>query len=154
GVSGSDVVDQVRERVGLAVEELVDLHAGESRGSGKGFANPFVGSRLSEVVVRRLAHVFPLIAAGAASVAVVPYTPLRVLGPLTVALLLGMALRPVRFVRTMPRADVGWLSRDVLRAGVVLVGARLDWIALTGAGARPIAVALTAVGAGLVMFAV
>jgi uncharacterized integral membrane protein (TIGR00698 family) len=103
--------------------------------------------------LRRIAHVWPLIAAGTASVAIVPSTPLRVLGPLTVALLLGMTLRSLRFVRTLPREDVGWLSRDVLRAGVVLVGTRLDWIALAGAGARPLAVAVTAVVVGLAMFA-
>jgi uncharacterized integral membrane protein (TIGR00698 family) len=103
--------------------------------------------------VRRFAHLWPLIAVGSASIAIVPLTPLRILGPLTVALSLGMVVRPLRFVRTMPREDLGWLSRDVLRAGVVLVGARLDWIALAGAGARPLAVALTAVAVGLVMFA-
>jgi uncharacterized integral membrane protein (TIGR00698 family) len=89
----------------------------------------------------------------ALSVAIVPLTPLRVLGPLTVALLLGMALRPTHILRAAPRSSVVWLSREVLRAGVVLVGARLDWVLLARAGAAPIVVALTAVAVGMVLFA-
>jgi uncharacterized integral membrane protein (TIGR00698 family) len=104
--------------------------------------------------LRRSLDVWPLVLLAVASVALVPRTPLRVLGPLTVALLAGMALRPLPFVRAIPRDAVGWLSREVLRAGVVLVGVRLDWVLLARAGAGPLVIAATAVVVGLVLFGV
>jgi uncharacterized membrane protein YadS len=103
---------------------------------------------------RQMAALWPLAAAAIASVVIVPRTPLRVLGPLTVALLVGMALRSLPSVRAIPRPAVVWLSREVLRAGVVLVGVRLDWVLLARAGAGPLVIALTAVIVGLALFAV
>jgi len=103
--------------------------------------------------LRHVLRVWPFLLVALASVLVVPRTPLRVLGPLTVALLLGMAFRATAVARATPRPSVAWLSRDVLRAGVVLVGARLDWVLLAQAGAAPIVVALTAVVVGLSVFA-
>ena len=100
-------------------------------------------------IVRHLRQVWPLALVAAISVGVVPETPLRLLGPLTVALLLGVLLRRTPWVRTVPRSSVVWLSREVLRAGVVLTGVRLDWVLLARAGAAPIVVATTAVGLGL-----
>lgn len=102
----------------------------------------------------RALALWPLVLVAAASVLLVPSTPLRVLGPLTVALLLGMAVRPTPLVRSIPRDAVIWLSREVLRAGVILVGVRLDWVLLARAGAGPMLVAITAVGVGLALFAV
>lgn len=104
-------------------------------------------------VVRHLRNSWPLVLVAAVSVGLVPKTPLRLLGPLTVALLLGMLLRRAPGVRSVPRSSTTWLSRDVLRAGVVLVGVRLDWVLLARAGAGPIVVAVTAVVAGLGLFA-
>jgi uncharacterized integral membrane protein (TIGR00698 family) len=46
-----------------------------------------------------------------------------------------------------------WLSREVLRAGVVLVGVRLDWVLLARAGVAPIVIAVTAVVVGMALFA-
>ncbi len=97
---------------------------------------------------------WPLALVALASVLLVPHTPFRVLGPLTVALLLGMAVRPLSVVRAIPRESVVWLSREVLRAGVVLVGVRLDWVLLARAGVGPLVIAITAVGVGLALFAV
>lgn len=104
-------------------------------------------------IVRHLRQVWPLALVAAISVGVVPETPLRLLGPLTVALLLGVLLRRTPWVRTVPRSSVVWLSREVLRAGVVLTGVRLDWVLLARAGAAPIVVATTAVVVGLGLFA-
>ena len=104
-------------------------------------------------IIKRIVDGWVLVAVAAASIALVPLTPLRLLGPLTVALLLGMLLRRAPGVRNVPRASLGFLSREVLRAGVVLVGARLDWILLARAGAGPIVIALTAVVVGLGLFA-
>jgi uncharacterized integral membrane protein (TIGR00698 family) len=99
-------------------------------------------------------RVWPLVGVAVASVLLVPQTPLRVLGPLTVALLLGMAIRPLPIVRAIGPESVMWLSREVLRAGVVLVGVRLDWVLLARAGAGPLVIAATAVVVGLALFAV
>jgi len=105
-------------------------------------------------VGRHIRYVWPLVVVAAVSVAFVPKTPLRLLGSLTVALLLGMLLRTAPGVRSVPRPSIAWLSREVLRAGVVLVGVRLDWVLLARAGAAPIVVALTAVLVGLGLFAI
>lgn len=104
-------------------------------------------------VLRHARHVWPLVLVAAASVAFVPQTPLRLLGPLTVALLLGMLLRRAPGVRSVPHSSVAWLSREVLRAGVVLVGVRLDWVLLARAGVAPIVIAITAIAVGLGIFA-
>jgi len=103
---------------------------------------------------RHVLSLWPLVAVAVASVVIVPLTPLRALGPLTVALLVGMALRSLPQVRAIPRPAVVWMSREVLRAGVILVGVRLDWVLLARAGAGPLVIALTAVVVGLGMFAV
>lgn len=124
-------------------------------------ANPSVllappGPSLPASLRRQLRHalaVWAFTLPAAASILFVPHSPLRPLGPLTVALLLGMALRSTPIARSSPRESVVWLSRDVLRAGVVLVGVRLDWVLLARAGAAPMVVALTAIVAGLTIFA-
>lgn len=77
----------------------------------------------------------------AATLAVVAYfgaklPGLKVTGPLTLALILGLALRaawtpPVRF------ADgTRFAARTVLRAGIVLLGARLDFAVVASVGPR------------------
>ena len=101
------------------------------------------------MIVRRVAHVLPLLLVAATAVALVPKTPLRVLGPLTVALLVGVVAQPL--LRRVPRESVVWLSREVLRAGVVLVGVRLDWLLLARAGVAPLVVAIAAVTVGMVV---
>ena len=76
------------------------------------------------------------------------------LGPLTVALVLGMMLRRAPLVRSIPVDTVLWLSREVLRFSVVLTAVRLDGVLLARAGAAPIVVAVSSIVAGFVTFAV
>ncbi len=76
------------------------------------------------------------------------------LGPLTVALMVGMVLRRAPLVRSIPTDAVLWLSREVLRFGVVLTAVRLDGVLLARAGAGPIVVAVTSIVAGFLTFAV
>lgn len=103
---------------------------------------------------RRALRSWPLLTLAVTCVVLVPKTPLRMLGPLTVALVLGMVLRKAPLVRSIPVDTVLWLSREVLRFGVVLTAVRLDGVLLARAGAGPIVVAVTSIVAGLVTFAV
>jgi uncharacterized integral membrane protein (TIGR00698 family) len=96
---------------------------------------------------------WPLVVLAVLSVVLVPKTPLRVLGPLTVALLIGMAIgSPI--ARTVPRDVLVWLSREVLRVAVVLSAVRLDWVLLARAGPGPLVIAVLAVALGLTTFAI
>ncbi len=99
----------------------------------------------------RALNVWPLALVALLAWWLVPLTPLRALGPLTVALLAGMAL--AKPLRAIPRDLLVYVSREVLRAGVVLTAVRLDWVLLARAGAGPIVVAVSAVVIGLVTFA-
>jgi uncharacterized integral membrane protein (TIGR00698 family) len=103
---------------------------------------------------RRALSAWPLAVVAVACVVLVPSTPLRMLGPLTVALMLGMALRGAPLVRSIPREGVLFVSREVLRFGVVLTAIRLDGVLLARAGAGPIVVAVSAIAAGFLTFAV
>lgn len=103
---------------------------------------------------RRAVRSWPLLALAATCFVVVPQTPLRMLGPLTVALVLGMILRRAPLIRSIPVDTVLWLSREVLRFGVVLTAVRLDGVLLARAGAGPIVVAVTSIVVGLATFAV
>ena len=95
---------------------------------------------------------WPLVVLAVLCVWLVPYTPLRVLGPSTIALLAGMALgAPI--ARVVPLDVLVWMSREVLRVAVVLTAVRLDWILLAGAGPGPLVVAVLAVVLGLATFA-
>lgn len=103
---------------------------------------------------RRARRSWPLLAVSVACVAVVPATPLRMLGPLTVALVIGMLLRRAPIVRAVPVDAALWLSREVLRFAVVLTAVRLDGVLLAKAGAGPIVVAVTSIVTGFLVFAV
>lgn len=103
---------------------------------------------------RRAVRSWPLLALSVACVIIVPNTPLRMLGPLTVALVLGMVLRRAPVVRSIPVDTVLWLSREVLRFAVVLTAVRLDGVLLARSGAGPIVVAVTSIIAGFLTFAV
>jgi uncharacterized integral membrane protein (TIGR00698 family) len=104
--------------------------------------------------LRRGFRSWPLLALAVASVVIVPSTPLRMLGPLTVALVLGMLLRRAPLIRSIPVDTVLWLSREVLRFGVVLTAVRLDGVLLAKAGVGPVVVAVTSIVVGLLTFAV
>ena len=96
---------------------------------------------------------WPLVVLAVACVVIVPMTPLRVLGPLTVGLLLGMALGSI-LQRTIPHDVRVFFSRELLRVAVVLSAVRLDWVLLARAGPGPLVVAVLAVAFGLALFAV
>jgi len=101
---------------------------------------------------------WPAAAVAAFALLTTPHAPWQVLGPLSAALLAGLALRGVRErLGAAPRAreDAGLklLATTVLRAGVVLSALRLDWSAIAHAGPRPWLVAIAAVLGGMLVFA-
>jgi uncharacterized integral membrane protein (TIGR00698 family) len=75
---------------------------------------------------------------------------LQVLGPLTLALVLGMALRAA--AGSLPWSDAGskLCARPVLRVGVFLMGARLDFALVAKVGARVLLLDLLLICVGLV----
>jgi uncharacterized integral membrane protein (TIGR00698 family) len=100
-----------------------------------------------------IGRAWPLFALAITCVFLVPKTPLRVLGPLTVALVAGMILRRAPVVRSIPVDSVVLLSRLVLRVGVVLTAVRLDGVLLVHAGPGPLIVAVVSILAGFTAFA-
>ncbi|HEY8430382.1 MAG TPA: putative sulfate exporter family transporter [Sandaracinaceae bacterium] len=105
----------------------------------------------------RLLSAWPALTIALVAVLATPHTPFRVLGSLTTALVVGFAVRGARdLAGARPLADEGlaWLATGVLRAAVVVSALRLDWGAITAAGARPWVVAFVVVVGGLAAFAV
>lgn len=76
---------------------------------------------------------------------------LAVLGPLTLAMGLGLAWRAVAGLSKPFVPGSKMASRTVLRAGIVLLGARLDLVAVAGAGPKLLALALGVIAFGLVV---
>ena len=74
----------------------------------------------------------------------------QVLGPLTMALVLGIALRAA--AGPLPWSDAGsrFCARPLLRLGVFLMGARLDFALVEKVGARVLLLDLLLICAGLV----
>jgi uncharacterized integral membrane protein (TIGR00698 family) len=77
-------------------------------------------------------------------------TALHVLGPLTLALVLGIALRAL--AGPLPWSDGGsrLCARPVLRLGVLLMGARLDFFLVAKVGPRVLLLDVLLICAGLV----
>jgi uncharacterized integral membrane protein (TIGR00698 family) len=75
---------------------------------------------------------------------------LKILGPLTLALVLGIALRTA--AGPLPWSDAGsrLCARPILRLGVLLMGARLDFGLVSKVGPRVLLLDLTLICAGLV----
>ncbi len=78
---------------------------------------------------------------------------LKVFGPLTLALILGIGLRA--FGGPLPWSDAGskLCARPVLRAGVFLMGARLDFALVARVGPRVLMLDLVLICVGLVFIA-
>ena len=78
------------------------------------------------------------------------FTVLKVFGPLTLALILGIALRAA--AGPLPWSDLGskFCARPVLRTGVFLMGARLDFALVARVGPRVLLLDLVLICVGLV----
>lgn len=74
---------------------------------------------------------------------------LKVLGPLTLALLLGMTFRAAAGMPGWADAGSRFCARPVLRAGVFLMGARLDYALVQRVGARVLLLDLAIIVAGI-----
>lgn len=61
---------------------------------------------------------------------------LRVVGPLTVALMVGIAIRSSLGFPTWARRGTQFSARTILRLGIVLMGARLDFALVARVGAK------------------
>lgn len=106
-------------------------------------------------ILRSLARAWPALAIALVAIVTTPHAPWRVLGPLTTALLLGLAVRAVvdRAGASPARGEgLRILATEVLRFGVVVSALRLDWSAIAEAGPRPWIIALVAVVGGLIAF--
>jgi len=88
-------------------------------------------------------------ALAAIAMVVAPLPGLRVLGPLSVALLLGIAWRATLSVARHHRAGVRFSARTLLRWGVILMGVRLNFALVAHAGPRIVALDALIVVAGL-----
>lgn len=82
-------------------------------------------------------------------VAMVP--PFSVVGPLILALVIGMLVRRWRRARESEVAGTTFAARTLLRAGVVLLGVRLDLSLLTSVGPAMLLGSLLMVGSALVL---
>lgn len=72
------------------------------------------------------------------------------LGPLSVALLLGLAWRLGNHVPLGQRTGIGFSARTLLRLGIVLLGVRLNLALVLHAGPRILLLDLTVISVGLV----
>jgi len=88
-------------------------------------------------------------ALAAVSLVLAPLPGLRVLGPLSVALLLGIAWRATLDVAHHHRTGVRFSARTLLRWGVILMGVRLNFALVAQAGPRVLALDVLIVVAGL-----
>ena len=90
----------------------------------------------------------------AAGLAVVSYglamlPGLQVVGPLTVALLLGVSLRTALGLAPVWSEGTRYSARSVLRLGIVLMGARLDFGLVAKVGPRVVLLALSVIVGGI-----
>ncbi|WP_338871082.1 YeiH family protein [Myxococcus stipitatus] len=74
---------------------------------------------------------------------------LKVVGPLTVALLVGIALRSVMGMPSVLVEGTRYSARTVLRLGIVLMGARLDFALVAKVGPRVLLLALAVIVGGI-----
>ena len=88
-----------------------------------------------------------VLAAIAYGVAMVP--GVRVMGPLTVALLIGIAARALVGMPASLVEGTRFSARSVLRAGIVLMGARLDFGLVGRVGPRVLVLDLAIIAAGI-----
>lgn len=72
------------------------------------------------------------------------------LGPLALALLLGIAWRLSNHVSMAQRPGIGFSARRLLRWGIILLGVRLNFDLLMHAGVRVVLIDLTVVTCGLI----
>lgn len=91
------------------------------------------------------------IALGLAGMGVAKLPGLAVLGPLTIAMGLGLAWRAVGGLAKPFVPGSKLASRTVLRLGIVLLGARLDLVAVAGAGPKLLGLALGVIAFGLLV---
>ncbi len=84
-----------------------------------------------------------LLAAAGYLLAMLPV--LNVMGTLSVALLLGIAWRATAGVPTQAWPGVRFSARTLLRLGIVLMGARLDYGVLIAAGPKVLTIAITVI---------
>jgi uncharacterized integral membrane protein (TIGR00698 family) len=78
------------------------------------------------------------------------FPALKVLGPLTLALVIGIALRAAAGPLAWSDAGSKFCARPVLRVGVFLMGARLDFALVAKVGPRVLLLDLLLICAGLV----
>jgi len=74
---------------------------------------------------------------------------LQVVGPLTVALLLGVSLRTALGLAPVWSEGTRYSARSVLRLGIVLMGARLDFGLVAKVGPRVVLLALSVIVGGI-----
>src|SRR5688572_16364558 len=74
---------------------------------------------------------------------------LKVVGPLTVALLIGIALRTALGLPALLTEGTRYSARTVLRLGIVLMGARLDFGLVAKVGPRVLLLALAVIVGGI-----
>ena len=106
-------------------------------------------SRLARTLAARAPGVAVALGLAAVSYVVALAPGVKVMGPLTVALIVGVA---VRTLLGMPRRLVEgtrFSARSVLRAGIVLMGARLDFGLIARVGPRVLLLDVTIIAAGI-----
>jgi uncharacterized integral membrane protein (TIGR00698 family) len=89
------------------------------------------------------------VALAGASYAVAMVPGVKIMGPLTVALLVGIAVRAAMGMPKQLVEGARFSARSVLRAGIVLMGARLDFGLVAKVGPRVLLLDLAIIGAGI-----
>ena len=74
---------------------------------------------------------------------------LKIMGPLTLALVLGIALRMMIGLPAWARAGIAFSGRTLLRLGIVLLGARLNFALLARVGLKVIALDAAVIVCGI-----
>src|SRR5687768_8181416 len=97
----------------------------------------------------RAAGVALAVGLAAASYALATLPVLSVMGTLSVALLLGIAWRASAGVPERAWPGVRFSARTLLRLGIVLMGARLDYGVLLAAGPKVLLIAVTVISTAI-----
>lgn len=106
-------------------------------------------SRFSRTIAARAPGVAVAVALAGVSYALATVPGVKIMGPLTVALIVGIAMRALVGMPGRLVEGTRFSARSVLRAGIVLMGARLDFGLVAKVGPRVLLLDLAIISVGI-----
>ncbi|SRR6266542_3929593 len=106
-------------------------------------------TRLPRTLAARAPGLAVAVALAGVSYAVAMIPGVKVMGPLTVALIVGIAVRAVMGMPGRLIEGTRFSARSILRVGIVLMGARLDFGLVAKVGPRVLVLDLAIIAAGI-----